>query len=42
MLQLNIFSVVPQNLPSHISQDIARKISKWLKIAQELDSQAIS
>ena len=33
---------VPQNLPSHISQNIARKISKLLKFAQELDSQAIS
>ena len=35
-------SVVPQNFPSHISQNIARKISKLLKIAQELDNQAIS
>ena len=34
--------VAPQNFPSHISQDIARIISKWLKIAQELNSQAIS
>ena len=34
--------VVPKNFPSHISQDIERIISKWLKIAQELDSQAIS
>ena len=34
-------NVVPQNLPSHIPQDIARIISKWLKIAQELDSQTI-
>ena len=35
-------AVAPQNLPPHISQNIARKISKLLKIAQELDSQAIS
>ena len=30
--------VVPQNFPSHISQDMSRIIFKWLKMAQELDS----
>ena len=33
---------VPQNFPSHISQDISRITSKWFKIAQELDSQITS
>ena len=36
------YCVVPQNFPSHISQYMSRIISKWLKIAQELDSQIIS
>ena len=34
--------VVHQNYPSHVSQNIARKISKLLKVAQELVRQAIS
>ena len=34
--------VVPQNFPSHISQNIARKISKLLKIAQGLVRQTLS
>ena len=36
---LGIF--VPQNFPSHISQNMARKISKLLKVAQELARQAV-
>ena len=35
-------SVVPQNLPSHILQDLSRMILKWLKIAQGLYSQNTS
>ena len=37
-----ILTVAPKNFPSHISQNMARKISKWLKVAQELDNQIIS
>ena len=40
-MQTRYTCVVPQNFPSHISQDMSRIISKWLKIAQELDSEAI-
>ena len=40
--ELKFYAVVPQNFLSHISQNISRKISKLLKFAQELDSQAIS
>ena len=34
--------VVPQNFPSHISQNISRKILKLLKVVQGLAKQAPS
>ena len=34
--------VVPQNFPSHISQNISRKILKLLKVVQELTGQTSS
>ena len=40
--QEELKTVVPENFPSHISQNIARKISKLLKVVQGLARQALS
>ena len=42
MYSFGMMSVVPQNFPSHMSQDMSRIISKLFKMAQELGSHITS